>query len=326
MSEGVRAVGGGGQGILLTNLIFKLELDLLQESGGYLDCVEEIIVQPEGPSVINVVIVPADILLHLLIPNPEQQPWRCRRPLRDQLIKAGKVPGPALERAVAPISRFPHEPEPGDEILRDFEVAPYAVAHTALLLDIKLGAPIARNAESQSPVRVESEAADKVLGIIRVIDVDPGAVENAQRIVEFIPPKASPGLDSNIPFLNKLRVAKFRIIKPSIPGELEVKIGTAGKRQEAPWGLRFDAEGDPLLPHPNHHFRFGQHDVGKSITQDSRWGIVPRWDVFRDGIPEAASQIIARFDDHLSEQEARKDVPGGFKFGGRHLELAFGGS
>src|SRR3989475_8722794 len=71
-------------------------------------------------------------------------------------------------------------------------------------------------------MRVEPQTADKILGIIRVADIDPGAIENAQRIVEFIAPKASPGLDSNIPFLNKLGVAELRVIKPRIPGELEV--------------------------------------------------------------------------------------------------------
>src|SRR2546426_12111564 len=105
-------------------------------------------------------------------------------------------------------------------------------------------------------MRVEPQTADKILGIIRVADIDPGAIENPQRIVEFIPPKASPGLDSNIPFLNKLGVAKSRVIKPSIPGKLEGKIGTAGKRQEAPGGLRLDTEVAPLLPHPNQHFRY----------------------------------------------------------------------
>src|SRR5206468_6929528 len=119
-------------------------------------------------------------------------------------------------------------------------------------------------------MRVEPQTADEILGIIRVADIDPGAIENAQRIVEFIAPKASPGLDSNIPFLNKLGVAELRVIKPRIPGELEVKVGTTGKWQETAWRLGVDAEGDPLLPHSDHHLRFGQHEVGKSVTQDSR--------------------------------------------------------
>src|SRR2546425_10918465 len=117
-------------------------------------------------------------------------------------------------------------------------------------------------------MRVEPQTADKILGIIRVADIDPGAVEYAQRIVEFIAPKASPGLDSNIPFLNKLGVAELRVIKPRIPGELEVKIGTTGKCQETACRLRLVAEGDPLLPHSDHHLRLGLSEADKSVTRD----------------------------------------------------------
>src|SRR5436309_15440419 len=106
-------------------------------------------------------------------------------------------------------------------------------------------------------MRVEPQTADKILGIIRVADIDPGAIENAQRIVEFIAPKASPGLDSNIPFLNKLGVAELRVIKLRLPGELEVKVGTAGKWPETSWRLGLDAEADPLLTHSEHNLGLG---------------------------------------------------------------------
>src|SRR5712691_1755079 len=195
MGERIRAVGGRGQGIVLPNLIFKLELDLLPVSRGHLDCVQEIIVQTKSPSIVNVVVTPADILLHLLIPNPEQESRYRRRPLRDQFVKSGKVPGPALERTVTTIGRFTQEAKPRDEILSDFEITSYPVAHTTFLLDIKLRAPISRNAKPQSPMRVEPQTANKILGIICVADVNARTIEDAKRVIEIISPKTSSGLN-----------------------------------------------------------------------------------------------------------------------------------
>src|SRR2546426_758023 len=117
-------------------------------------------------------------------------------------------------------------------------------------------------------MRVEAQTSNKILGIICVADVDARTVKGAQCIVEFVAPKASSGLDSDVPFLNKFGVAEFCAIESRIAGEFEIKKSPAGKRQEPSGSLRLDAEGDPLLSHPDHYSRFVQHEIGKSVTHE----------------------------------------------------------
>src|SRR5258708_12102026 len=91
MIKGVLSIHGGGLRIVPAYLIFKLKLDLLPESGGYLDRVQEVVVKPDSKSMVNVVIAaPADIsdiLLTLVLPNTTQKPHPSRRLYTHNFLK-----------------------------------------------------------------------------------------------------------------------------------------------------------------------------------------------------------------------------------------------